>query len=283
MTRQTKANNSTQLTSLVLRDRSSRLCAEPGALLLDQDGTRRRIPLAAVERVRADDARRPAVEVVLTAPDGVPGTVFRLNCRNSAAVTAFADAVNDALPRREDGVPRRDGAELVEVLPPKRRQPWSPNWWLIGAVTGLVCYVAGFVTLVVRGDVVGAILWVIGISPLIKALALLSVVVEALYTRWILRRRGITVLAVPYGSGYAFTDAKGTERRVEIDGAARPVSTGPERYEINYDPLRPARTAAVLPVGSWILRTLGVVFVLLPAVALGLYLVPFQLVESLFL
>ncbi|MFJ2649680.1 hypothetical protein ACIO1C_23525 [Streptomyces sp. NPDC087420] len=283
MTRHTKANSSTPPTSVVLRDRSARLCAEPGALLLDRDGTRRRIPLAAVERVRADDARQRSVAVVLTAADGVPGTVFRLNCRNSAAVTAFADAVNGALPRREDGAPRRDGAELVRVLPPKRRQPWEPNWWFAGITAGLVFFVAGFVTLVARGDVMGAILWIIGVSPLVKGLAVLFLVVRALCDRLILWRRGITVLAVRYGSGYAFTDAKGTERRVEIDGAAKPVSTKPARYEVSYDPLRPGRTAAVLPVGSWILRTLGVVFLLLPVVALGLYLVPFQLVESLFL
>lgn len=283
------AQSDPSISSVALRGRSATIWLEGGAILLDQDGIRRRIPLEAVEEIRVEEAPQRSVEVVLTAAKGTVGTTYRLECRSSATVTAFADAVNRALPRRDSGEPQRDGAELVEVLPKESRvRPGDPRWQ-IGGLIFLGLYLAGLVTLILAGEFYQPIMWCVGLAPLFLAGILFSMVFEALYDRWILRRRGITVVATYYdyvGSRerpiFRFIDAEGNERKVRLDYKAKAITTTPKRVKVTYDPHHPKRAVATLPATTWVLRTIGVILFGVPLLLLALFLVPYQLIELLF-
>ncbi|MFJ3668084.1 hypothetical protein ACIPSE_16705 [Streptomyces sp. NPDC090106] len=287
----TTPHQASHLPSVALRGRSGALWAEDGKLLLEQDGVRRRIPLAAVEEVRAATAAPHGVEVVLTASGGAAPTVYRLAHRKAAETAVFVSAVNAALPpgRDRDGV---DGESLVvsEQAPP-RSSYWRSGDWVIWAVVGVLGggWAAGFVTLLWHSDLIGAILWVLGTKPLIGGLAVYFLAGSALYDRAILRRRGVTVLATrSHSTGkkeiYAFTDLEGVRRECEPDSAAEPVSahTTPRRVQVSYDPRKPDRVAARLPVRTWVARTLGVAVFGTAMLYAGLWMVPYQLVQVLF-
>ncbi|MER6346929.1 hypothetical protein ACWC10_15495 [Streptomyces sp. NPDC001595] len=228
---------------------------------------------------------------MLTAADGAPPTVYEVTDRKTAAVAAFAQAIQRAIPVR-DPDERRDGARLVteEALPPRGRFRPDPGASLVlvavVAVAGL--YLTGLVTLIWHGDILGALLFVLGVKPLLAGVAILCLAAAALYDRVILRARGISVLATFHRNDgkkrmFTFTDARGVQRFVEPDSAARAVGGSPQRVRVTYDPRKPERAAAALPVGTWIARTLGVVLGGLPLLALGLFLVPYQVVELLWL
>ncbi|MFF2727179.1 hypothetical protein ACFVS9_04630 [Streptomyces sp. NPDC058008] len=272
--------------SLTVRGRSGSLALETRSILLEQNGVRQRIPLAAVEEVGLDGGRRPAVRVVLTAPTGTPGTVYRVDCRNTASATAFVDAAGRALPARDPGAPREDGTARVVVLPPdaEKERRTAREWLTIAAfLTPVALYLAGLVVLIVNGAVLGVILWILGLKPLAFGLFLYGLSAAALYDRWLLRRRGVSVLATSdHTQGkkevFAFVDADGVRRFFEPDEAAEPVSIAPRRVAAVYDPRKPARVKAVLPARTWVLRTIGVGVGGTSLLVLAYFLVPYQLI-----
>ncbi|MFJ8172585.1 hypothetical protein ACIQ64_29665 [Streptomyces sp. NPDC094473] len=285
----TSSSSSSALPSLTVGSRSGSFALESRSILLEQGGVRRRIPLEAVEEVRLDGVRRPAVEVVLTAPPGSSGTVYRVDCRNAASATAFVDATARALPARDVDTPREDGAARVAVLPRaadrNRRSP--RDRLVIAAVLAPVAlYVGGLLVLIMDGDVLGVIFWLLGLKPLAFGLLLYGMAAKNLYDRWLLRRRGISVLATSdHTQGqkeiYRYVDAEGVRRFFEPDHAAAPVSLAPRQVAAAYDPRRVERVKAVLPLRTWVLRTIGVGFGGTSLLALGFFLVPYQLIELL--
>ncbi|WP_329207238.1 hypothetical protein OG893_25605 [Streptomyces sp. NBC_01696] len=285
----TSSSSSSALPSLTVGSRSGSFALESRSILLEQGGVRRRIPLEAVEEVRLDGVRRPAVEVVLTAPAGSSGTVYRVDCRNAASATAFVDATARALPARDVDTPREDGAARVAVLPRaadrNRRSP--RDRLVIAAVLAPVAlYVGGLLVLIMDGDVLGVIFWLLGLKPLAFGLLLYGMAAKNLYDRWLLRRRDISVLATSdHTQGkkeiYRYVDAEGVRRFFEPDHAAAPVSLAPRQVAAVYDPRRVERVKAVLPLRTWVLRTIGVGFGGTSLLALGFFLVPYQLIELL--
>ncbi|MEY9992554.1 hypothetical protein ABIE67_004586 [Streptomyces sp. V4I8] len=288
----TTSNTPSPVPSLALRGRSGALWLEgDGSLLLEQDGVRRRIPPAAVEEVRAAESPR-GVEVVLTAPEGTPPTVYRVAHRGTSERDVFVTTVKASLPVRGTEEPRPDGAELVVVEPGTTARPaWHKRAFgdvSLVLVLGLpiVGWIAGLVTLIAHSDLIGAILWFFGTKPLIIGLVLYGMAAKTLYDRAILRRRGISVLAAFHRHDgkkrmFRFTDLDGIPRDCEIDTAAEPVATSPERFQVSYDPRNPARVAARLPVRTWVLRSLGVGVFGTLMLYTGLYMVPYQLIQVL--
>ncbi|MEU6374015.1 DUF3592 domain-containing protein [Streptomyces sp. NPDC046909] len=135
---------------------------------------------------------------------------------------------------------------------------------------------------------IGAILWFFGTKPLLIGLALYTLSAIELYDRAILRRRGVSVLATySHTSGkkqlYRFTDLEGVQRHCEPDSAAEPVSVyvSPRQVQVSYDPRKPDRVKARLPVRTWVLRSLGVGVFGTAMVYTGLWMLPYQLYQVL--
>lgn len=124
---------STGTSSLVLHGRrraSVRL--RDGVVLLEAEGLRRRIPVAAIERVDVHGANGRRLTVVLTGDEPV---AYHLRCRSAAAVHEFAQAVRRALPVRDADEPRPDGVGPVTEEPLERAAPNRVRllWWGLGA------------------------------------------------------------------------------------------------------------------------------------------------------
>lgn len=281
---------SSALPSLTVGSRSGSFTLENRSILLEEGGVRRRIPLEAVEVVRLDGARRPAVQIVLTAPPGASGAAYRVDGRNTASATAFVEAAGRALPGRDADAPREDGAARVVVLPradDRSRRRSARDWLVIATLlTPVALYVTGLIVLIAHGDVFGVILWLLGLKPLAIGLFLYGASARTLYDRWLLRRRGISVLATfDHTQGkkqiFGFVDAEGVRRFFEPDHAAEPVGVAPRGVAAVYDPRHAERVKAVLPVRTWVLRTLGVVFGGTSLLVLAFFLVPYQLIEVL--
>jgi hypothetical protein len=242
------------VTELVLRARRTTALFERDAVLLDRRGNRLRIPLAAIETVRTGGgSRRRVIEIVLTSAGATP-VVHTLSPPSATAATAFADAVNAALPVRDAVEPRTDGATLVTTVPVPPRTERKDRWttsrgrraqWAFGALFAL-----GTALAAATGEWVLVLLWVTSYAPFLVGCALTHIVYRVTVDWWLLRRRGITVLAVYKDSDYvgdvlvkrySFTDAAGEERT--FSGGGRLVATDPERIEVTYDPCAPKRRA----------------------------------------
>jgi hypothetical protein len=151
------------VTELVLRARRTTALFERDAVLLDRGGMRLRIPLTAIETVRTGGgSRRRVIEIVLTSADATP-VVHTLSPPNATAATAFADAVNAALPVRDTVEPRADGATLVTTVPVPPRTERKDRWttsrerrvqWAFGALFAL-----GTALAAATGEWVFIVLW----------------------------------------------------------------------------------------------------------------------------
>ncbi|MFJ8770263.1 hypothetical protein [Streptomyces clavifer] len=253
---------STETSSLVLHGRrraSARL--RDGAVLLETDGVRRRIPVTAIERVDVHGAKDRQLTVVLTGDEPV---AYHLRCRSAPAVHEFAQAVRRALPTRDANEPRPNGVELVSEKPLERA---APNrvfllWWGLGGG-----YVLVLVLLLVKGafsGVVPVVLW--AVAPLVIGGGVGGVQAgwQVFREPWVLRTRGITVEGELQGTHwheggkqyyYAYVDSHGVRRECKSsDGGA-------ERAEITYDPVNPDTAMVGHRTTGWLV--FGAVLILL--------------------
>ncbi|WP_018529266.1 hypothetical protein [Streptomyces sp. SID8379] len=243
----------------VLRSRLTTARLERGAVLLDRSGSGRRvrIPLTAIETVRPRGASaRRGIEIVLTAGPGESDpAVYRLRPSSATAAAAFADTVNSALPVRDAAERRRSGRVSVtqEPKPARARRPGrarSPWVWLgglfaLGACLGAASGAWGLV-----------LVWAASFPVFCVGFVLTRLVWLATEDWWLLRRRGITVVATyertdygrdsdgdsTYTKVYVFEDGGGARR--EHRGGGRRVGTDPERIEVTYDPVAEDRVSA---------------------------------------
>ncbi|MEU6393896.1 hypothetical protein [Streptomyces sp. NPDC046939] len=273
--------SSTEMPSLVLHGRrraSARL--QDAVVLWEAEGVRRRIPVAAIERVDVDGVNSRELAIVLTGEEPV---VYRLRCRSDLAVQEFAQTLRRALPVRDFDEPRPDGAGLVTEHAPERAASvvGRPLWWMLGSG-----YVLVLVLLLVRGiaGLVPGLLW--AVAPAVMAAGVVGVHGGWQFLRqaWVLRTRGITVVGRRQRSHwyngveqhtYAYVDSRGVRREhtSSIGGA--------ERAEITYDPADPDCTkighrttgqlvfGAVLALLAGAVLLTGVAFVVVGAVALA--------------
>ncbi|MFD7408441.1 hypothetical protein ACFV7R_38655 [Streptomyces sp. NPDC059866] len=253
---------STETSSLVLHGRrraSARL--QDGAVLLETDGVRRRIPVTAIERVDVHGAKGRQLTVVLTGDEPV---AYHLRCRSAPAVHEFAQAVRRALLIRDADEPRPNGAELVTEKPLERAAPNRARllrWGLGGG------YVLVLVLLLVKGAFSGVapvVLWTV--APLLIAGGVAGVQAGGQVFRepWVLRTRGITVEGELQGTHwheggkqyyYAYVDSHGVRRECKSsDGGA-------ERAEITYDPVNPDTAMVGRRTTGWLV--FGAVLILL--------------------
>ncbi|MFF4133797.1 hypothetical protein ACFY1B_20025 [Streptomyces mirabilis] len=240
------------MTELVLRARRTTALFEQDAVLLDRGGNRLRIPLAAIETVRAGgESRRRVIEIVLTSAGATP-VVHAPRPPSATAAIAFADAVNAALPVRDAVEPRADGATSVTTAPVPPRTERKDRWttspdrkvqWAFGAQFAL-----GTALAAATEEWTLVLLWVTSYTPFLVGCALTHIVYRVTVDWWSLRRRGIAVLAVYQDSDrvdevlvkrYSFTDVAGEERT--LSGSGRRVATDPERTEVTYGPCAPKR------------------------------------------
>ncbi|MFF7986742.1 hypothetical protein ACFZDK_48010 [Streptomyces sp. NPDC007901] len=155
-----------------------------------------------------------------------------------------------------------NGAELVTTEPrlsaEKRKDRWlteaqdRAHLLALGAL-----FVLGLALASATGDGALVLLWVVFFTPFLVGCAIALIVYRTTVDWWLLRRRGITVVATfeenVYGTGtdgettvtkvYAFTDASGTKRTYS-GGGGRLVATDPARIEVTYDPYDQDRIAA---------------------------------------
>ncbi|MGW4034602.1 hypothetical protein ACWEFL_35795 [Streptomyces sp. NPDC004838] len=262
--------------SLVLRGRDGTARLDRGDVLLDQDGIRR-IPLAAVEEVRAADGGL-TLEIVLTTAGG-PATVYRLRCRSAAAVTAFTEAVCTALPERGPGEPRQDGAALVQTTPGPGRRPLLHRRGCIGLAVFLTVCLVNAVVVVVWGTSIERVVFFTGWIPLVLGYVITTGAGRGLFLTWLLRRRGITVLATRHPTDrriFQFTDATGAAR--EFNGTGDWVNTHPPQIHVTYDPTHPNRMVGVEDRFNMTINALYLAVLGLPLLGYGLICVPGQFI-----
>ncbi|MFF9209456.1 MULTISPECIES: hypothetical protein [unclassified Streptomyces] len=224
----------------VLHGRRGRAARLSGAeLLLDTAGLRRRIPLAAIERVETGGAGDRVLTVVLRTDGTRPPPAYSLTARRAPQAAAFAQRVSAAGAAAGEWPP--GGApDAVREEPLKRgtRRPRSRWWWVVPTV-----YLAGFVALVAAGAGAGALFgWLV--VPLLLAPAVVAVLGGAELVRQgrALRARGVVAqarLARTYalhgedsgeGCVYLYVDGRGHAHEWRGRGSAA------ERVEILYDP-----------------------------------------------
>ncbi|MFE0649320.1 DUF3592 domain-containing protein [Streptomyces sp. NPDC059534] len=198
-------------------------------LVVTTADTRKEIPLAAIREVRRDT--ETSLKVVLT--DGAPHWVMG---GNPTATALFHTALDAALPEERDPA----GSSLVTVTDDPGAIPW---WKVLGWSVAFLAAYTGYVwwTTVAHGGEMGFIAFVAGFGTLIGLLSVLAVV-SNLWDRWVLNRRGVTVLATAdhYPNGkrsefYKYTDTHGNEY------LQRGSSNSTPHIQVVYDPQKPSR------------------------------------------
>ncbi|MFF9625721.1 hypothetical protein [Streptomyces griseosporeus] len=236
-----------------------------GVLMLDEGRTRRRVPVAAIERVETGGRGGRELTVVLTAP-APPAVTYTLTARSAPMVREFAAALRRAVPVRDADEPRPDGAALVwredEPEPARPERGVWPAIALVGAFLAVPC-----VLWFGRGRGLPAVLWVLSPPAFLIGWAAMVGGWEVRGKASALRTRGLTVegrLESTYEerSGeqtetkyvYVFADVHGREHR--YDG---PRGRGAAQVEIVYDPADPdgnhkvGRGTAVRSAWGWLL------------------------------
>ncbi|MET8803851.1 hypothetical protein [Streptomyces sp. NPDC004546] len=255
--------NKGALPELVLHGRRGIARLTENAVLLDRSGIRLTIPLMAVETVRVSGAKQRTAEIVLTSGSAeADAAAYAIRSSSAAAVTAFARAVNSAIPERDEAERRFDGVVLVKTSaspPVVKERRWSPRERAVGGVFAGI-FVLGLVLPGLRRDGELMRVWAAAFAAFLAGCAVAHGTWNALVVWWTLRRRGITVVGTyvdfEYGSTddspgtrvYAFTDVTGAAHEFRGDG--RIVSRDPDQIEITYDPARPER--AIGRKGPWV-------------------------------
>ncbi|MFC8368591.1 hypothetical protein ACFUIT_11505 [Streptomyces sp. NPDC057239] len=226
-----------------------------------------RTPLEAIELVHPEGR---AVEVVLTAPDGIEPAAHRVDDVSEAAVTAFAEVVNAALPDVFEGDPVPDGSALVTTRtigpPPESEQ--DRNWRLakravlvfavVAVVLSAVLAVAGEPDFIV-------FLWPLGFFGPLMGVISAGIMGPGAVRMWRLPRHGITVTA----EFSHYTDRTRVYRYTDLHGTAHTYQggNGGSHLEISYDPRDPRR--AVAASSAWERCMVAFVTLLLGAVSLA--------------
>ncbi|KDN81999.1 hypothetical protein [Kitasatospora cheerisanensis] len=255
-----------------------------GLVVVEERGAHHRIPLTAIEAVEDDGTG--TVRLRLAAGSGPVGE-FVIRQRRAEAARAFARAVSASLPGA-DGSGRVESVPVVRsgVLPrqlARAAAAWAGagSFLRAAAVAIGVWAVVLLLLLVLRigRDVGNALAW-------LPALPLLLAVVAGagdpgvpyLWLRWVLWRRGISVMAaveqvrITYGyrgrrtrhAVYAFVDAEGRPRTATDRHTEVRFDRG--TFEIAFDPRRPSR---VLLRGSQGENVYGACVLVLVAAAAG--------------
>lgn len=225
---------------IVLRGNGAVLRFEADTVTLRRADEELSIPLDAIGEAFADGR---AVEVRLTAPDGVDAVVYRVEDVSEAAVAAFVDGVNALLTARPDGAPRSDGSALVT-----RRSVAADAAPRFGGrraalVAALVAFVALDVTLGVAGSPQYAAMLAVCVAFGSAGVLTAFLLGQGLYRMWRLPKHGITVMA----EFSHYTNNSKVYRYTDSTGATHThTATGGDRVELSYDPQDPRR--AVVPV-----------------------------------
>lgn len=276
--------------SVAVRGRGASMWLEGGSVRLTQDGLRRRIPLTAISEVRLGPGGKGTVEIVLTASPGAFATVYRLDGGVPSAADHFARAVNEALPQRSPEAPPGDGEQLVEVLgtatgakPPTSARDRRIR--LAIAVSVLLC-LAGLAVFLAAGDAGRAMLWGLGVLPLGVGVFLLTMGVTWVYDWFVLNRRGVSVMAehargFESRSTFAYVDLQGVKREIRPSLPARHYGGDFARLMIVFDPLRPTRAAPAVHGRHVAAQASGPLIIGLPFFGIGLFMVPYQMVDFL--
>ncbi|MBG0853213.1 hypothetical protein I2W78_15490 [Streptomyces spinoverrucosus] len=268
-----RGSESSPLPSVTLSGYGDTIWLEGRALLLEQKGSRRRIPITAVEEARVTGRGGRSVEVVLWGGEGGPGPVFVVEGRDAAAALRLVEVVNRARPQTG---PPQGGGPLVEVLtvgPAEARRGNRRRRAAEFAV--LAVYLGGIAGLAVAGEPFRALLWATGVLPLALGLVLVGPAVAAARKRRALGKRGVTVVALfAHGSGqrkyFRYTDLEGGEHEIRADYAARGIGGDSGRIEVVYDPEDPGRAVCSLAVATLVFRAAGVVLLGVPLMLLGI-------------
>ncbi|MGI5338027.1 hypothetical protein ACQEVS_11820 [Streptomyces sp. CA-181903] len=211
------------------------------------------MPLEALKRVEARGRGRRTLRIVLASPHAGSGTVS-VRCHSAPAVLVFAARATATVPVRDREEARTGGATRVTVEPvtgPVRlRMSRAARWgWAVIAVYAAVLPVLGFV----KGWRSSLGLWAFAPLLLLPGGGMTWFAVSGARTRWIMRTRGITVVArhthTDWGGEdesatctYEYTDTAGTVR--EHRGEGPPRSDDGEHTEVTYDPRHPDRSYA---------------------------------------
>lgn len=213
------------------------LRVEGQTLILRRAREEMRIPLRAVERVRAEGR---AVAVELTAPAGTTPSVQRFEGADEAAAVAFADSLNAALPtegKLADGSLHIEGDRLggdphtTKALRALKR----------GTLYASLTVVALCVLVSVTGHPAAMILIIPFGFMAVGFLAGGSVPAYGPYRERHLRRHGVTTVAerIPGEPGwFAYTDPTGLSRHVRSTAAAWTI-------DVAYDPQDPGRVTTL--------------------------------------
>ncbi len=204
-----------------------------GVLVLETPTLTTYIPVAAIERVETVEGNR--LVIVPTVPEGGRPSSWMVNGRSGPAVDAFARVLRQALPVRDAGEPRADGALLVTeapvVKPPRHRSLTASraavSLYLLAAAAMLIAGVLG------PGEWLAALMcWLLG-SLSVPLRHGVRAGREMVRETWRLRTRGILVEGRRAAGGYEFTDVRGETQRLSD------TAESAELVEILYDPESP--------------------------------------------
>lgn len=270
------------LPSITLRGYGDSIWLEGRAVLLEQKRSRRRIPLAAIERARTVGAGQRSVEIAVWGSDGAGGPVFVVEGRDAAQAGRLVEVINRARPQSG---PPGGGAGLVEVLsvsPAVGRKRMSPRE-RVAALAVLMVYVGGAAVLTLFGEPHQVLLWVLGVLPVLLGLIIVGPAVVNARDRLVLRKRGVAVVALfdrAHGRRrfFKYTDLEGGVHEIAADYAARGLGGDSERINVLYDPQHPEKAVCSLAVSTLVFRTVGVVLLGGLLLLVGFLMMPFQLV-----
>ncbi|MFF8543883.1 hypothetical protein ACF060_26695 [Streptomyces werraensis] len=272
------------LPSIRLRGYGETMWLEGRAVVLEQKGLRRRIPVEAVAEARVVGRERRSVEIALWGADGAPGPVFTLEGRDAAQAGRLVEVANGA---RSRSGPAQGGAALVEERPAstsgrKRGLGLTRRERAVGIVLLLV-YVGGLALLAWAGEPQQAALWLLGVVPALFGLLIVVPSLRWAWKRWTVRRRGVMVVAVfvrreRKRTFFRYTDLEGGTHEIESDYAARGIGGDPKRIEVVYDRQQPGRAVCSLAASTLLWRTAGVTLAGGLLLSLAFIMMPLQLI-----
>ncbi|MFE1439704.1 hypothetical protein [Streptomyces sp. NPDC058739] len=272
------------LPSITLRGYGETMWLEGRAVVLEQKGLRRRIPVEAVEEARAMGRGRRSVEIALWGVDDAPGPVFTLEGRDATQAGRLVEVTNGA---RSSSGPAQGGAALVEERPVstsgRRKGLGLTRRERAAAIVLLLVYVGGLALLAWAGEPQQAAWWLLGVAPALFGLLIVVPSLRWAWKRWTVRRRGVTVVAAfarreGKRTFFQYTDLEDRTHEIEPDYAARRIGGDPRRIEVVYDRQQPDRAVCSLTASTLLWRTAGVTLAGGLLLSLAFVMMPLQLI-----